>query len=427
MVADPARGRTRAALYSADSAPNMSYIQLAIPVFFALIGVELVVARLVARDVYRLADSFTDLSCGILQQVLEAFLKTALFAGYLRLHASHRLFDVPTAAWAWAACFVGVDFVYYWFHRLSHEVAAGWAAHAVHHQSEEYNLSVALRQGALQPAFSWVFYLPLALLGFPPAMFLAVSSFNTLYQFWIHTRLVGRLGPLEWVLNTPSHHRVHHARNPRYVDRNHGGTLIVWDRLFGTFRAEADEPVYGVTKPLASWNPVWANLAEWASLWDVARRASRPLDRVRVLWKRPGWRPDELGGFALPPEVDRASHVRYAVPVTAVLKAYVLAQFALVTLGAVAFLAAAPRLDGVSRAAAAGAVTLSLVSLGGLLDRRRWAPAVEAARVVGLAGAAAVLAGSAVAVGAALAFAAVSLPALRRGASPAAAGALASP
>ena len=405
----------------------MSYIQLAIPVFFALIGVELVVARLVARDVYRLADSFADLSCGILQQVLEAFLKTALFAGYLRLHSSHRLFDVPTAAWAWAACFVGVDFLYYWFHRLSHEVAAGWAAHAVHHQSEEYNLSVALRQGALQPAFSWVFYLPLALLGFPPAMFLAVSSFNTLYQFWIHTRLVGRLGPLEWVLNTPSHHRVHHARNPRYVDRNHGGTLIVWDRLFGTFRAEADEPVYGVTKPLASWNPVWANLAEWASLWDVARRARRPLDRARVLWKRPGWRPDELGGFASPPEVDRASHVRYAVPVTAVRQAYVLAQFALVTLGAVAFLAAAPRLDGVSRAAAAGAVTLSLVSLGGLLDRRRWAPAVEAARVVGLAGAAAVLAGSAVAVGAALAFAAVSLLALRRGASPAAAGALASP
>ena len=405
----------------------MSYIQLAIPVFFALIGVELVVARLVARDVYRLADSFADLSCGILQQVLEVFLKTALFAGYLGLHASHRLFDVPTAAWAWAVCFVGVDFLYYWFHRLSHEVAAGWAAHAVHHQSEEYNLSVALRQGALQPAFSWVFYLPLALLGFPPAMFLAVSSFNTLYQFWIHTRLVGRLGPLEWVLNTPSHHRVHHARNPRYVDRNHGGTLIVWDRLFGTFRAEADEPVYGVTKPLASWNPVWANLAEWASLWDVARRASRPLDRARVLWKQPGWRPDELGGFAPPPEVDRASHVRYAVPVTAVLKAYVLAQFALVTLGAVAFLAAAPRWDGLSRAAAALAVTLSLVSLGGLLDRRRWAPAVEAARVAVLAGAAAVLAGSAVALGAALAFAAGSLLALRRGASPAAPGALASP
>ena len=270
----------------------MSLIHLAIPVFFLLIGIELLVARLLERDVYRLADSVNDLSCGILQQVVEVFLKTALFAGYAWIFTSHRLLDVPlSAGWAWAVCFVGQDLLYYWFHRWSHEVNAGWAAHVVHHQSEEYNLTVALRQGALQPAFSWVFYLPLAVLGFPPAMFLAVSSFNTLYQFWIHTRLIGRLGPFEWVLNTPSHHRVHHGRNPRYIDRNHGGTLIVWDRLFGTFGEEREEPVYGVTRPLASWNPVWANLRHWAEMWDVARRAGRPLDRVRVLWKRPGWRP----------------------------------------------------------------------------------------------------------------------------------------
>jgi sterol desaturase/sphingolipid hydroxylase (fatty acid hydroxylase superfamily) len=405
----------------------MSAIHLAIPAFFVLIAVELAAARLLERDAYRLADSIADLSCGILQQVLEVFLKTALFAGYAWLHASHRLLDVPpAAAWAWAACFLGVDLLYYWFHRWSHEVSAGWAAHAVHHQSEEYNLSVALRQGALQPAFSWVFYLPLALLGFPPSMFLAVSSFNTLYQFWIHTRLVGRLGPLEWVLNTPSHHRVHHARNPRYVDRNHGGTLIVWDRLFGTFREEADEPVYGVTKPLASWNPVWANLREWAEMWRVARQARRPGDRLRVLWKRPGWRPDDLGGFVPPPEVDRATCVRYSVPVPRALQAYVLVQFALATAGTVAFLYAAPGLAAAPRAAAALAVSLSLVSLGGLLDRRPWAPAVEAARVVVLAAAAGLLSGSAAAASGAFAVAAAALAALRRGTSPRAAAALGS-
>jgi alkylglycerol monooxygenase len=367
----------------------MSYIHLAIPVFFAMIGLEIVAARLVEKDAYRFADSFADLSCGILQQVLEVFLKTALFAGYAWIFAGHRLLDVPaSSAWAWAACFLGVDFLYYWFHRWSHEAGAGWAAHAVHHQSEEYNLSVALRQGALQPAFSWVFYLPLALLGFPPAMFLAVSSFNTLYQFWIHTRLVGRLGPLERVLNTPSHHRVHHARNPRYVDRNHGGTLIVWDRIFGTFREEADEPVYGVTKPLASWNPVWANLREWVELWRVARRAGRPLDRLRVLWKRPGWRPDELGGYRPPPDVDRASWVRFEVPVPAALEAYVFVQFALATAGAVAFLYAEPRLGAGARTVAAMAVAVSLASLGGLLDRRPWARPLEVGRVAALAAAA---------------------------------------
>jgi len=405
----------------------MSYIHLAIPVFFALMAVEFLSARLLERESYRLADSVADLSCGILQQVLEVFLKTALFAGYAWLFATHRLLDVPAAsAWAWAACFVGVDFLYYWFHRWSHEVNAGWAAHAVHHQSEEYNLSVALRQGALQPAFSWVFYLPLALAGFPPAMFLAVSSFNTLYQFWIHTRLIGRLGPLEWALNTPSHHRVHHARNPRYIDRNHGGTLIVWDRLFGTFGEEKDEPVYGVTRPLASWNPLWANLREWSEMWQVARRARRPLDRLRVLWKRPGWRPEDLGGHVPPPEVDRATCVRYEVSVSGALKAYVLAHFALATAGTVAFLYSAPRLGQAGRTAAALAIALSLVCLGGLLDRRPWAAGLEAARVVALAAAAAFLAGTAAGAAGAAAAALFSLAALWRGASPRGAGELAS-
>jgi alkylglycerol monooxygenase len=363
---------------------DTSAIHLAIPVFFLLIGVELVVARLVERDVYRLSDSVNDLSCGILQQVAEVFLKTALFAGYAALFAGHRLFEIPAAgaAWAWAACFLGVDFLYYWFHRFSHEVGAGWAAHVVHHQSEEYNLTVALRQGAFQPAVSWVFYLPLALVGFPPAMFLVVSSFNTLYQFWIHTRLIGRLGPLEWVLNTPSHHRVHHARNPKYIDRNHGGTLIVWDRLFGTFGEEREEPVYGVTKPLASWNPVWANLHQWSEMWEVARRAGRPLDKLRVLWKRPGWRPEELGGPVSPREVDRATLVKYDVPVSRGLAVYVLAHFVAVTAGAVALLYESGRLGLLARSAGALAVVGSLASLGGLLDRRPRASGLEASRML---------------------------------------------
>ncbi len=357
-------------------------IQLAIPVFFLLIGVEILAARLLERDVYRLSDSVNDLSCGILQQLAEVFFKTALFAGYAGLFASHRLFDVPPgAAWAWAACFLGVDFLYYWFHRWSHEVSAGWAAHVVHHQSEEYNLTVALRQGTFQPAFSWVFYLPLAVLGFPPPMFLAASSFNTLYQFWIHTRLIGRLGPLEWVLNTPSHHRVHHGRNPRYIDRNHGGTLIVWDRLFGTFGAEGDEPVYGITKTLASFNPLWANLHYWVEMWDVARRARRPLDKLRVLWKRPGWRPDDLGGYVGPSEVDRRTHVPYEVPLLLGLRLYVLVQFALVNVATVAFLYQAGRLGPGARAAGALLLAWSLTSLGGLLDRRPWAAPLELGRL----------------------------------------------
>ena len=184
------------------------------------------------------------------------------------------------------------------------------------------------------------------------------------------------------MLNTPSHHRVHHGRNPKYIDRNHGGTLIVWDRLFGTFGEERDEPVYGITRPLASWNPVWANLHYWAEMWDVAQRARRPLDRLRVLWKRPGWRPADLGGPEGPAEVDPATLVKYDVKVPRGLALYVLAQFALVTLATVAVLYAGPQLRPGLLAGAAGAIVLSLLALGGLMEGRPWAPRLEAARIL---------------------------------------------
>jgi alkylglycerol monooxygenase len=371
---------------------DRSLIELAIPVFFLLIGIEMLAAGLLEREAYRFSDSLNDLSCGILQQVAGVFLKAALLAGYAWLFTRYRIFEIPPrAAWAWAGCFLGVDFLYYWFHRWSHEVNAGWAAHVVHHQSEEYNLAVALRQSAIQPVFSSAFYLPLAVIGFPPPMFLATVAVNTLYQFWIHTRLIGRLGPLEWVLNTPSHHRVHHGRNPRCIDRNHGGTFIVWDRVFGTFAEERDEPVYGITRPLRSWNPVWANLHYWSEMWQLARRATRPLDRLRVLWKPPGWRPEALGGFVPVPEVDRASYRKYDVPLPGALKLYVLAQFAVTAAVAVALLHAGATLVPLGRIGAAIAILLSLLSLGGLLDRRPWAVPLEAARVLGVLLAVAVL------------------------------------
>jgi hypothetical protein len=294
---------------------------------------------------------------------------------------------MPAAALGWVACFLGVDLCYYWFHRLSHERNGLWATHIVHHSSEEYNLAVALRQSAVGSAFSWVFYLPLALAGFPPVMFLACSSFNTLYQFWIHTRAIGTLGPLEWVMNTPSHHRVHHACNPKYIDRNYAGVFIVWDRLFGSFRREDEEPAFGITKPLRSWNPLWANLHYWAEMFDTARRSGRWADRLRVLVERPGWRPVELGGPQHPPEIDRASQRKFDPPVASGLAAYALAQFILVLAFASVLLFNQDRWTGPALAAGAAAVVWSLVGLGALLEGRRWSLAAEVARVAVLAAA----------------------------------------
>jgi sterol desaturase/sphingolipid hydroxylase (fatty acid hydroxylase superfamily) len=362
----------------------VNYIVLAIPVFLLLILLELAITRLQEKDYYRLSDSISDLGCGMLQQLLEVFVKTALFAGYLFLYRRYRLFEMPSAsAGVWIACFLGVDFLYYWFHRTSHEVNAFWAAHVVHHQSEEFNLAVALRQGAFQGTFSWIFYLPLAVLGFPPLMFLSVTSVNTLYQFWIHTRVIGRLGPLEAILNTPSNHRVHHGRDPKYIDRNHGGTLIVWDRLFGTYQKEEEEPVYGITKPLASWNPVWANLHYWAELMGSARRTRRASDKIRLFLKPPGWQPAELGGFVPPVEVDRPRYRKFDTPpLTRRRAAYVFLHFAAVLAVSAALLYTQGRLPFPVLLGGAAFVLVSLVTLSALIEGRPWAPALEAARIV---------------------------------------------
>jgi sterol desaturase/sphingolipid hydroxylase (fatty acid hydroxylase superfamily) len=333
--------------------------------------------------VYRFADSFADLGCGMIEQLLGVLVKASLFAGYLMLFAKVRLFDLPENSWiVFAVCFLSVDFLYYWFHRTSHEVGAFWAAHSVHHQSEEYNLSVALRQGAFQSFFSWVFYLPLAVLGFPPATFITCSALNTLYQFWIHTRLIKTLGPIEWIFNTPSHHRVHHGRNPRYIDRNHAGVLIVWDRLFGTFVPETDEPVYGVVKPLASANPLWANFAGWIDLFSVASRASHFSDRLRPFLAAPGWRPQDQGGRVVPPQVSRPADEPVASPVSTSLGAYVFIHFALLLVLTAAALTKASILGMATFVVIAIAITVSLVVLSALLERRPWALRFEGARVL---------------------------------------------
>jgi sterol desaturase/sphingolipid hydroxylase (fatty acid hydroxylase superfamily) len=353
----------------------MNYVVLAIPVFFLLIALELAITRIQERDYYSLSDSVNDLSCGLLQQIFEVFLKTALFAGYLFLYERHHVFEIPSGApWAWVACLLGVDFLYYWFHRKSHEVNAFWAAHVVHHQSEEYNLAVALRQGAFQGVFSWVFYLPLAVIGFPPLMFLTVSSIDTLYQFWIHTRAIGKLGPLEWILNTPSNHRVHHGRNPKYIDRNHGGIFILWDRMFGTYAPEEDEPVYGITTPLRSWNPVWANFHYWGEILGKARRASRLADKLRLFVKPPGWLPEELGGFQKAPEVDRASVERFDFPVAPRVRRLAFAQFAVTLLAGAVFLFLQTDWTSAARIGASLAILASLVMVGLLLEGRLGSP-----------------------------------------------------
>lgn len=267
---------------------TMNYIALSVPVFFLLILAELAYSAAKGLKLYRLNDSIANISCGIGQQLTDILFKSLLFFSYIYIYEHFRLFSIPQTWYWWLILFLGVDFCYYWFHRLSHEVNAIWATHVVHHQSEEYNLSVALRQSWFQGFFSNFFYLPLALIGFDPLWTITVIAFNTLYQFWIHTETIRSLGWLEYIFNTPSHHRVHHGSNPQYIDRNHGGSLIIWDRMFGTFEPECEKVRYGITIPLKSFNPLWANFHYWFDLFRLSSVQKGFLAGIRVFLISPG-------------------------------------------------------------------------------------------------------------------------------------------
>jgi hypothetical protein len=285
-----------------------------------------------------------------------------------------------------------------------------WAGHVVHHSSEEFNLTVALRQSSLHGFMSWLFYMPIALLGVPVMMWLICHALNLVYQFWIHTRHVNRLGPLEWVLNTPSHHRVHHGVNPEYQDRNYAGTLIIWDRLFSTFEPERAEPVYGITKPLMSWNPLWANLHVFGEIWTHARAASSWRDRLRAVFGHPGWRPAELGEPIVPRPVSVETYGKYEPPVPDGLRVYAFLHFVVILVASVILLQAASRLPVGQLLASGFYVALSLANVGGMLEARSWVAPSELVRLAVLGGACGVLlasgAGPAWLLGAALVFAA---------------------
>lgn len=394
----------------------MAIILYSIPLFFLLIGAEVAYAAWSGRRLLRLNDSVADLSCGILSQLSGIFTKLFAVGMYIaveRRWAVQRWLGVvpgwpsgdpvqattalpgivvrPAEVASWVAVFVLVDLAYYWSHRLSHEVNVLWAGHVVHHSSEEYNLTVALRQSSLHGLMTWVFYIPLALLGVPWRMYVACYALNLVYQFWIHTRSVGRLAPaLEAVLNTPSHHRVHHGTNAEYLDRNYGGVLIVWDRLFGTFEPEAAAPVYGITKPLRSWNPLWANVHVY---WEIARETWRARS-WRERWLRvfgpPGWSPAGGPEGAAPEPAGRPTEA-YDPTIPRTLAAYAFGQF-LLALGATLLLLRSAEGMPLAHAAAGGFyIAVSLAAVGGIFQAARWAGPLEAARLLALAAACAVL------------------------------------
>ena len=276
-------------------------IQLAIPAFVVLMVAEAVADAVMRRDLYEVKDAAASIMMGLGNVAVNLVAKTMQFAIFSAIYR-WRLFNLGTQWWVWGLLFFCDEFSYYWFHRTSHECRLFWASHVVHHSSQRYNLSTALRQSWTGTFYSWIFWMWLPLVGFRPIMVLTMQAISLLYQFWIHTQLVNRMGPFELVLNTPSHHRVHHGSNARYIDRNHGGTLIVWDRIFGSFEPEDanDRPTYGLTKNVHTYNPVRIALHEWADLLRDVRKAPGWRNKLRYVFGPPGWRHADAQDLVVP-------------------------------------------------------------------------------------------------------------------------------
>lgn len=306
----------------------MNVILYAIPFFFLLIAIELIAEKVRGTDFYRVNDSLTSLATGVINQVVNVSKRLVPFTVYVFVEQQFGIFEFGNGWIVWIVAFVAYDFFYYWNHRLGHEMNILWASHVVHHSSEEYNLTTALRQTGTG-FLSFVFYLPLAFLGFDPLMILTVGALNLVYQFWVHTRHIGKLGWFEWLFITPSNHRAHHAQNSVYIDKNYGGVFIVWDRLFGTYQEELDDDpvIFGITGAVKSWNPLWVNAQVYASLVHDAWRTESWFAKLTIWFRRTGWRPADVAEKYPIPKVDLSKFEKYDTPVPNFLKAYAVLQY----------------------------------------------------------------------------------------------------
>ncbi|WP_299621818.1 sterol desaturase family protein [uncultured Tenacibaculum sp.] len=274
--------------------PNL--IHYAIPFFVITVIAEAILTVKVKLEDYEFKDAYTSILMGLGNVFIGLFTKGLTLGLFLFLY-EYRLFTIPATWWSWIILLFAEDFVYYWNHRIAHESRLFWASHVVHHSSKKYNLSTALRQTWTGGFYTFIFWLPLVFIGFHPAMIIFQMSISLLYQYWIHTELIDKMPKwFEAIFNTPSHHRVHHATNPQYLDRNHAGIFIIWDKLFGTFEAEDEKPVYGLVTNIETYNPVKIAFKEWYNMiTDTVKSKTTFGKRLLYLIKPPGWKHDGTG------------------------------------------------------------------------------------------------------------------------------------
>ncbi|MGB0495279.1 MAG: sterol desaturase family protein [Kangiellaceae bacterium] len=359
-------------------------ILFATPFFFLLIFIELYVNKKRNAGVYRLNDALTSLSLGVISQTKKLVIFSFAAIVYAWAPNSLAIFHLPQeSVFTWIFGFIFYDFLYYWFHRVSHNINFLWASHVVHHQSEEYNLTTALRQTS-SSVMPWIFYIPSFVVGIPAEVFFVSGALNLIYQYWVHTQLIGKLGWYESIFVTPSHHRVHHGQNEIYIDKNHGGVFILWDKWFGTFQEELDEEkvVYGVRRPLNSFNPIWANLHTWFSLLSDAIRTKNWLDKLKIWFMPTGWRPTDVEERFPITKQPAGEQIKYNPEPNQLIKLYTLIQYIFVVMFSVLFIQASMTLSFTAQLIIWCLITSPLLINGWLLESKNHIKAIELVRII---------------------------------------------
>jgi alkylglycerol monooxygenase len=356
---------------------HFNVLAFAIPLFVCLMLIEFLIAKRKGLEYFGLHNSIANVSIGIAERLCEVLVAGVFYFVYDSVQKNYGLFDIQPGFFWWILLFLFTDFVWYWYHRLAHEVNVLWMVHVVHHQSEDFNYTVSARITVFQSVVRTAFWAVLPLIGFPAYMITTMLLIHGLYPFFIHTRLIGKLGVLEYILVTPSHHRVHHASNPQYLDKNYGDVLIIWDKLFGTFQKEGEAPVYGLTKPLNTYSFLWQHFHFAIELWLVIRNAKGLRNKLRVVFGKP-----EQLDSSLRERAEQMFRInRNAQVIQRPLNKYVVIQVIVLLLCLFGFIGFEHYFTGSFKFMFSLIVLLTLINCGAIMEQKKWIFEVEGLRI----------------------------------------------
>lgn len=365
---------------------GLQYAGYIIPFLLLLNLMELILSKYKKVEVYRLSDTLVNMCCGMLERLFDLFFVIFLYFLFDFFYTSVALWHIPSNPLTWGIALLVGDFLAYWHHRLSHEINFFWAAHIVHHQSEELNITTVFRVSAFAVLNRTLFWIWLPIVGFSPEFSTSVILFMGLFQFLTHSRLVGRLGLLEYVFVTPSHHRVHHARNEKYIDKNYGHVFIFWDKMFGTFEPEQEKPEYGIISGFKSSNPYWAYFYYWSTLFKRARRTKRWENKIKLFLMPPAWESEDVPHLFHDKTVgenEKLEKYKLDVPFRLGLYTFINVLFTMGTF--IYLLIQAKNQDILANLQLTAIIIISIISFGPLMERKLWALKVDIGRLVFLA------------------------------------------